>query len=376
MRDVHARLTAWMRRLGMDVSVDAAGNIRGLYAASGPSRSAPRLLIGSHLDTVPNAGAFDGVLGVVLGVALIELLGGVRFPFAIEIVGFSEEEGVRFGTPFIGSRALAGTLDDALLERRDASGASVRDTIRAFGLDPALMEDARAPDNTLGYLELHIEQGPVLDTLGLPLGIVNAIVGQSRFDVVFGGRAGHAGTTPMDARRDALAGAAEWVTAVEREAASTPGLVATVGRLTVEPGASNVIAGRCLASLDVRHADDASRAAAVRRLTGCAGEIAARRHLEATCELRLDQPAVAMDPALVDLLERSVRQSGFPVHRMACGAGHDAMIMAARMPAAMLLVRSPGGISHHPEEAVVEDDVAVALAVARRCLDELARSAS
>jgi allantoate deiminase len=407
MRDVHARLKAWMDRLGMSVRIDAAGNLRGIYSSTlagphprslslgpaspgspraphsgrrrssragpaAPVPSIPRLFIGSHLDTVPHAGAFDGVLGVVLGLALVDLLGGRRFPFTIEVVGFSDEEGVRFGVPFIGSRALAGTVDDELLNRRDGDGRRMSDVIRSYGLDPERMHEARAGDESIGYLEFHIEQGPVLDNLGIPLGIVDAIVGQSRLDVVFLGIAGHAGTTPMTARRDALAGASEWIGVVEREASTTPGLVATVGRVEAQPGAANVIAGRCRASLDIRHANDTIRTEMRDRLIACAREIAMRRGLDVQCEPGGDQGTVTMDPWLVAMLERAVERRGFPVHRMLCGAGHDAMILASRMPAAMLLLRSPDGISHHPDESVVEGDVAAALAAGRQCLEEIA----
>ena len=199
MRDVHAYLGAWMQRAGMSVRVDDAGNLRGVYQASSPGR--PRLFIGSHLDTVPNAGAFDGVLGVVLAIALVDLLERQPLPFAIEVVGFSEEEGVRFGVPFIGSRALAGTMDTDLLELVDAHGRSVADAIRDFGLDPSCVNNARADDDALGYLEFHIEQGPVLDDLAIPLGVVNTIVGQSRVAATFTGSTNHAGTTPMRGRR-------------------------------------------------------------------------------------------------------------------------------------------------------------------------------
>jgi allantoate deiminase len=307
-------------------------------------------------------------------VALVHLLDGGRVPFSIEVVGFSEEEGVRFGVPFIGSRALAGTLDRDLLNRADATGARVVDAIRAFGLDEARIPEAHAERGARGYLEFHIEQGPVLDGLGLPLGIVEAIAGQSRLDVTFSGASNHAGTTPMDARRDALAGAAEWIVAVERHAHATPGLVATVGWIAASPGATNVIAGSCHASLDVRHADDEVRRAAVTRLTTLACDIAATRSLSTGWETRVDQPAVKMDTTLVDALTRAVTSSGAPVHRMVSGAGHDAMIVASCMPAAMLFVRSPRGISHHPDETVIEEDVAAALSVGREFLDELARA--
>ena len=355
MHAVHGCLRSWMEAAGMTVTVDHVGNLRGCYQAARPR--APRLFIGSHLDTVPRAGAFDGILGVVLGVALIKVLTGRRLTFEIEVVGFSEEEGVRFGIPFIGSRALVGDLDEELLAR------GVSEAIAAFGLDPTRIKEAQVGPDALGYIEFHIEQGPVLDILGLPLGVVDAIVGQTRGDMAFEGTANHAGTTPMNLRHDALAGAAEWIGAVEREARATSGLVATVGSLNVSPGADNVIAGIAKASLDVRHADDAVRRGSVSRLTECAQQIATRRGLTMQWEPRLDQPAVAMDPGLMNLFP--------PAHRMTSGAGHDAMIMTRRMPAAMLFLRSPGGISHHPDEAVLVEDVAAALESGMTFLERL-----
>lgn len=369
MREVHARLTQWMERAGMTVAVDAAGNLRASYP--GTSDNGQRLVIGSHLDTVPHAGAFDGVLGVVMGVALVDLLERRDLPFAIEVVGFSEEEGVRFGIPFIGSRALAGTLDEELLARRDAAGTSVRDAIVHFGLDPARLPEARIKD-CLGYLEFHIEQGPVLDSLSLPLGVVTAIVGQTRLNLTFTGAANHAGTTPMDARRDALAGAAEWIALVEKEARDVFDLVATVGRLEVAPGATNVIAGRAIASLDVRHEDAGTRKSCVERLVSAARAIALRRNLGVTVDARLDQSTVPMNDGLTALVARAVDRTGSPLHLMTSGAGHDAMILAPQMPVAMLFLRSPGGISHHPDENVYEGDVAAALAVGRQLIEDLA----
>src|SRR5882672_10213316 len=213
MHQVHAELRSRMERLGMAVSIDAVGNLRGYYPAkTGP---APRLIIGSHLDTVPHAGAFDGVLGVVMGIALVEALQGKRLSLGLEVVGFSEEEGVRFTFPFIGSRALAGTLDAHALERRGPDGLSIADAIRSFGLDPTHLPAAKLAENTVGYLEFHIEQGPVLESLNCPLGIVEHVVGQSRAAICFTGKAGHAGTTPMKLRHDALAAAAQWTTIVE-----------------------------------------------------------------------------------------------------------------------------------------------------------------
>ena len=374
MRDVHTSLAAWMARAGMTVRVDAIGNIRGVYppkVSSAPAGPPARFYIGSHLDTVPNAGAFDGVLGTIMAIALVELLAEKRFPFAIEVVGFSDEEGVRFGAPFLGSRALAGTFDAALLDRTDEGGRSLRDAVRQFGLDPSRIPDARAAENALGYLEFHIEQGPVLENLNLPLAVVDVISGQSRAELTFEGAAGHAGTTPMKMRKDALACAAAWIGEVEREALTTSGLVATVGRIAVEPGAGNVVAGRAVVSLDVRHPADRMRKAAAERLLKAAEEMATRRGLTLTCEPRLDQASVAMDPTIAAMLDRALERSGAPAHRMSSGAGHDAMVVASIMPVGMLFLRCEGGISHHPAENVREDDVAAALEAGLKFLDEL-----
>ena len=364
MHAVHEQVRDWMERAGMSVRVDPAGNIRGFYSAD--RSSAPRLYVGSHLDTVPNAGAFDGILGVVLGIALVEALGGRRLPFGIEVIGFSEEEGVRFGVPFIGSRAFIGDIDAGLL-------AKIADAIETFGLDPARISEARAAEEALGYLEFHIEQGPVLEHLDSPLAVVDAIAGQSRFEVCFHGQANHAGTTPMTLRRDALAAAAEWITNVEHEARMVAGAVATVGRLEASPGASNVISGSARASLDVRHACDADRLRLTTRLLQAAERIASGRCLRVSWDERLDQPAVAMNPDLASLLENAVAAAGLPVHRMPSGAGHDAMICARRMSAAMLFLRSPGGVSHHPDETVLPADVSAALDVGVRFLEALER---
>jgi allantoate deiminase len=369
MREVHAQLARWMRGIGMTVGVDAAGNLRGTVGPGTPG--AARLYIGSHLDTVRSAGAFDGVLGVVLAIALVEGRARRPAPFEIEVVGFSEEEGVRFGVPFIGSRALVGTCDEALLDRRDTAGRSVRDALGDFGLNPALLGEARVAIDRTAYVEFHIEQGPVLERLNLPVGVVDAIGGQSRLDVTFSGAARHAGTTPMSDRRDALAGAAEWVAAVERHAVATAGLVATVGRIATEPGTPNVIAGRATASLDVRHAEDAIRTGAVDALVERAAEIATRRGLSMDTTTHLDRAGVAMDAALTNELARAVERTGVPCHRLTSGAGHDAMVMASAMPAAMLFLRSPGGISHHPDEDVLVEDVAAALAVGQHFLEQL-----
>ena len=372
MRDCHREITKWLLAAGAEVTVDAAGNLRGLYAAALPA--APRLLLGSHLDTVPNAGAFDGVLGVVIAVALLESLEGRRLPFAIEIAGFSEEEGVRFGTPFIGSRALVGRLDEELLNRQDSTGVSVRTAIKNYGLNPADIPRAALTDDTLAYLEFHIEQGPVLESVGRAVGIVEAIAAQTRMEFVFRGRANHAGTTPMHLRRDAIAAAAEWIVAVERTANNHRGLVATVGQITAKPGVTNVIAGEARLSLDVRHKSDAILGGAADAVVRMAREIAERRGLTLCHSVLLSQRAVAMDPFLVNQIEEATRSTGCQPHRMASGAGHDAMILAERVPAAMIFLRSPGGISHDPAESVEVEDVAKALACGLHLLDQLAIS--
>jgi len=372
MRDVHREIAAWLEPLGAEIKIDAAGNFRAIYSAK--ETNAPRLLIGSHLDTVPDAGCFDGILGVVLGVALLETLHGDHLPFAIELLGFSEEEGVRFGAPFIGSRAVVGTLDEDLLSREDKRGITVRRAIEDFGLRPGEIPDARLMGEILGYLEFHIEQGPVLDELGLPLAAEEAIVGQSRLELTFIGRANHAGTTPMHSRQDAIAGAAEWIAMVEKEGRRVSGLVATVGKIDAKPGARNVIAGEATVTLDVRHRDDEIRVRAVHELVRQAEEIAKRRRLSLRRGAELSQPSVAMDPQLVAQIEDAIRKAGCEPHRMVSGAGHDAMILAEKFPAAMIFVRSPLGISHSPEENVTVEDVEKAIGAGANLLEQLASS--
>lgn len=372
MRDCHREITKWLTAAGAEVTVDAAGNLRGFYAAA--QSTAPRLLLGSHLDTVPNAGAYDGVLGVIIAIALLESLEGRRLPFAIEVIGFSEEEGVRFGTPFIGSRALVGRLDEELLNRQDGNGISVRSAIKKFGLDPTQIPRAALQDDTLAYLEFHIEQGPVLESLGRPLAAVEAVAGQTRMEFTFLGRANHAGTTPMHLRHDAIAAAAEWIIAVERTAHNHPGLVATVGQIEAKPGATNVIAAEARVTLDVRHKSDDIRDRSAETLVRLAHEIAERRGLTLRQSVLLSQQAVAMDPYLIDQIQEAIRSTGCQPHRMTSGAGHDAMILAEKIPAAMIFLRSLGGISHDPAESVEVEDVAKALECGLHLFEQLAIS--
>lgn len=359
VKDVHAWLTKRLSALGIEARVDAAGNLRGIYAGKRPD--APRLLIGSHIDTVPDAGAYDGVLGVALALALLESLNGRRFEYAIEFVAFSEEEGVRFGFPFIGSRALIGELNEEHLQRSDGAGITLLQAIRDFGLEPSGIAQAALDSKVVAFVEFHIEQGPVLESLNASIGVVEAIAGQSRLEVVFRGEANHAGTTPMGLRKDALAAASEWILAVEKFARETAGLTATVGAITASPNASNVVPGYVKLSLDVRHASDLARFQAVEHLVRKSESISSARRVSPEVRSCLDQPAVRLSEQLIAELESAIRATGHPVHRMVSGAGHDAMVMAKKLPSAMLFVRSPGGISHHPAETVLVEDVQAAL---------------
>jgi allantoate deiminase len=358
MRDCMQAVQGWMEAAGMQVVTDAAGNLRGRY----PGSSSTSLMIGSHLDTVPNSGAFDGVLGVMMGLALIEGLEGGKLPFAIELVGFSEEEGVRYSLPFIGSRALVGRLGAELLETKDGDGVSLARALTSFGLDPSKLDQCVISDDVAAYLEFHIEQGVLLESEDMSLGVVQAIAGQSRAEITFTGRAGHAGTTPMRLRNDAVAGAAEWISEVESVALRTPSMVATVGDLRTHPGAGNVVAGQLRASLDVRHGEDAVRHRAVDHLLAEAVSIAKRRGLTTVSKMLMDQPAVTMDARLCALAQDAIRGIGIKPLSMVSGAGHDAMILAERVPSTMIFLRSPGGISHHPDESVRPEDVRNALA--------------
>jgi len=364
MRECLGYFQAWAERIGMvNVHVDVAGNFR----AGMPGSGSKKLVIGSHLDSVPNAGPFDGVLGVVMGMVIAESYGDAP-GCELEIVGFSEEEGVRFHRPFIGSMAFVSGLGDEVLNLLDDSGVSVAQAIQGFGLN---LEQVSKPqmDSADGYLEFHIEQGPVLESLGLPLAVVDAIAGQTRATIEFVGQANHAGTTPMNLRRDALCAAAEWTLFVERTAQQTIGLVATVGSFKVAPDAVNIVPGRAVLSLDVRHSQDAVRNSAFDAAIRRGKEIAARRNVQFRWALRLEQKAVPMNAELTLLIEEAISSTGAKPHRMTSGAGHDAMIVAQHIPSGMIFLRSPGGISHHPDESVLAEDVELALRAGRAFVD-------
>lgn len=393
---VHALLRAEMEALGMSVRTDSAGNLRGIYHAQkavssfadpgfpanvlgslgwgggGPASALPipTLLVGSHIDTVPDAGRYDGILGVALPIALIRALDGQRLPYAIEIIAFSEEEGVRFKLPFIGSRALIGDFTPEDFARTDADGISIAQAIRSFGLNPENLADAALTPGTFAFFEPHIEQGPVLESLGLTLGIVTTIIGQSRLGLTFHGQANHAGTTPMRFRKDALAAAAHWITEVEAYTKGDPELLATAGSIQASPGAANVIAGAVTVSLDVRHPSDEARLSAVAALVAKAEACAQSRGLTLAIVDRGAQASVPMDESLREAL--TLAAAPFAPHAMPSGAGHDAMILARKLPAAMLFLRTPGGLSHHPSESVSAEDIAAAILTCLNFLHSLA----
>lgn len=350
-------VAGWMRDAGMEVREDAAGNILGRYEGKRPGL--PALLLGSHLDTVRDAGKYDGMLGVVTAIAVVAELNrtGRRLPFAVEVIGFADEEGTRFQSTLIGSRAVAGTFEPSVLEARDADGTALADAMRAFGLDPAAVSTAaRRPQDVLAYAELHIEQGPVLESLGRAVGVVTAIAGATRYAVTVTGTAGHAGTVPMHLRRDALAAAAEMVLAVEEIASGRDRLVGTVGRIEASPGATNVIPGRVRFTIDLRADRDPVRAERADALLARLRAIAERRGVELAVEVLHDSPAVACHPALMERFAAAAAAEGLEAPELPSGAGHDAMALAPLAPVAMLFVRCDRGISHNPAESVTAAD--------------------
>jgi len=372
----HARaaemIEGWMRDAGLATRRDAAATIIGRREGTDPG--AGTLLLGSHQDSVKNGGAFDGMMGVLLPILAIEALGDTPLPFAVEIVAFADEEGVRFPTALLGPRALAGTLDPAVLDLEDRGGTSLGEALGGFGGDPdALAGLARDPENVIGFVETHIEQGPVLEAEGLPLGIVTAICGIERHEVAITGRAAHAGTTPMELRHDALAAAAELVGAVERVCGETANAVGTVGRLEVSPNVVNAVPGRVALSVELRSADDATRHAVRASVEAAAREAAERRGCACEMACTYEQPARACDPGLRAGLERAVAASGSRPLSLMSGATHDASAMADLCPMAMLFVRCRGGVSHHPDEYASPEDMGAAVEALRLFLLDRAR---
>ena len=352
-------MLGWMREAGMQAKLDAIGNAAARYEGDRPGL--PCLMLGSHLDTVRDAGKYDGMLGVISAIECVHDLHyrKKRLPFAIEVIGFGDEEGVRFGTTLLGSRAVAGIFDARSLEAKDPAGKAMRDALSEFGLEPKrIPELARKKGQVLAYAELHIEQGPVLEAEGLPVGVVTAINGFSRLRVTLRGVAGHAGTVPMNLRRDALAGAAECVLAAEKIAKGHPELVATVGRIEAKPGAINVIPGEVGFTVDVRAPQDPLRKHAVAAIRSQIEQVSKDRKLECEIELLQEFGVTTCAPWLMAQMDQAVARQGFRVRRLPSGAGHDGMALGAITDICMLFVRCKGGISHSPLESITEADAA------------------
>ncbi|TGD99326.1 allantoate amidohydrolase [Methylobacterium nonmethylotrophicum] len=360
-----------MRAAGLAARIDAAGSVVGRIEGREPGL--PALVLGSHIDSVVDAGRYDGPLGVAAGLVVAEELSGLPLPFALEVVAFGDEENVRFPTSLSTSKAWAGQYKPDWLDGRDAAGTTLREALRGFGGDPdGIPALARRPAEIAGYLEVHIEQGPALEAAAQPVGVVSAIVGLTRARCTVTGEANHAGTVPMGMRRDALAAAAEMALAVERLGEGVPGAVATVGSLAVVPGAVNVIPGRVDFTLDVRAPDDADRESLFQAIQAECRTIAARRRLGFSSETFMDNQAVALDPGLQAALERTARRLGHAPLRLPSGATHDAVAMAALGPSAMLFVRCRGGISHNPAESITVEDADAATRVLLGTVRDLA----
>lgn len=360
----------WMADAGMSVRVDPIGNVIGRCEGNRPSL--PCLMLGSHLDTVRDAGKYDGMLGVVMAIECVDALAPriPRLPFAIEVVAFADEEGVRFGSTLLGSRAVAGTFQFDVLDKTDKDGLSMREAMRRFELDPAAIPSAaRRREEVFAYAELHIEQGPVLEAEALPVGVVTAINGATRLAVEIRGMAGHAGTVPMSSRQDALAAAAECVLEVERACSQTPELVGTVGQIEAHPGATNVIPGIARFTIDVRSPRDAERIVAVNEIRAAAQRICARRKVALNIVQTHQGGTAACASWLMQQIGEAIAAEGLQVRQLPSGAGHDGMAMVSLTDIGMLFVRCKDGISHNPAEAVTPEDVATGARVFQRFIE-------
>ncbi|MEY2410087.1 MAG: allantoate deiminase [Verrucomicrobiota bacterium] len=373
MHRANEAVSGWMREAGMTTRVDAIGNLCGRY--EGAKGATQTFLLGSHLDTVRDAGRFDGALGVITAIACVQCFAenGRRLPFAIEILAFADEEGVRFHSTYLGSRALCGVIGEADLQRTDRDGVCLEEAIRKFGGDPAALKTCRRdPSELLGYAEVHIEQGPVLQDQQRALGVVWAIAGQTRLEASFAGRAAHAGTTPMGLREDALVAAARFIRDAQLIARQHPGLVVTVGQIEAHPGASNVIPGFVKLSVDVRHPEDAVRCDACELLAVTAAFGAAHERVELGWNIIQATRSITCSPELTALLTESIGE-GKATISLCSGAGHDAATLAAITPVVMLFVRCKDGISHHCDESVHESDVEAAIRVMGDFLQRVAQ---
>jgi allantoate deiminase len=373
-REHHAAadlILGWMREAGMLASLDAIGNVGGRYEGNRPGL--PCLMLGSHYDTVRDAGKWDGPLGLITAISCIADLHrrGRRFPFAIEVTGFADEEGVRFASTLLGSRAVAGTFNERVLADRDEAGISMRDALIEFGLDPDhIGAAARAPSELLAYIELHIEQGPVLEAQNLPVGVVTAISGATRLAASLTGMAGHAGTVPMALRRDALTGAAECIVAIEELCRTDPGgLVGTVGYIHANPGATNVIPGQVSFTMDIRATTDTHRRKAVADIVRRVESIAKARKLQLQVDVTHENRTVPCAPWLRSQIAEAIAGEGFPVFELPSGAGHDGMAMIDIADIGMVFVRCRGGVSHHPDEHVEMADADAGARVLLRLIE-------
>ncbi len=374
-RQANALAGILMQSTGMEVRTDAIGNVIGRLEGTSDKRA---LLLGSHLDTVRDAGKFDGPLGVIAPIVCLELLkaDGIALPFAVEIIGFCDEEGVRFPSTLLGSRALAGTLAPEVLEECDGKGISIAEALKAFGQDPAEIDTAkRNPSDFLGFVEVHIEQGPVLEGENLPVGLVTAISGAARYTVAVTGMAGHAGTVPMGLRKDALVAASECIIAIEQICLSLPDVVGTVGMIQSKPGAGNVIPGLVEFSLDLRSSKDTTRNDAEKQILGAINDIAKKRRVTIDTQKTYEAAGVNCDDWLSDQLGSAIEKSGYTLRSLPSGAGHDAMALADLTRIAMLFVRCAGGISHNPAESITVEDAEATVQVLRQLLTNFAADA-
>jgi allantoate deiminase len=362
----HAQAAAmvrdWMTQAGLTTEIDAIGNVVGRSALI---PAAPTLLLGSHIDTVRNAGKYDGNFGVLAAIGAVQQAGPL--PYNIEILAFGDEEGVRFPATLAGSRAVAGSFDPATLNMGDADGITLKTALETFGCDPAQIP-AIARQNIAAYIELHIEQGPILEAENLAVGIVTAIAGASRFSVIVTGIAGHAGTVPMSLRRDALTAAAEMILKIETVGRSAPDLVATVGTIAVRPGAPNSVPGGARFTIDLRAPEDATRHRIAAQIADTIQCIATKRGVTAALTQTHDAPATLCAPWLQNQLASAVKHLGIAPRYLPSGAGHDGMAIATLCPIGMMFVRCKGGISHTPEESITEADAALAVAALTRFL--------
>lgn len=368
-RSANNLVAEWMEQAGMSVHEDAIGNVIGRY--EGSTANAPAIMLGSHLDTVLMAGKYDGMLGVLSGLACVEHLAAnsQRLPQAIEVIGFADEEGVRYQSTFLGSRAIAGEFDFEQLDRLDKDGISMRDALIGFGKNPDDLTSAiRRPEEIAAYLEIHIEQGPVLEQENLGVGVVTAIAGATRLMVTICGEAGHAGTVPMTLRRDALVAAAECISSIEKICTGPVDLVGTVGSIKAEPGAGNVIPGRVEFTVDIRAAEDTCRKTAVDTVIAQLHDICEQRHLQINVDTVHNEPSEVCDSALIEHISDAISACQPRVLKLTSGAGHDAMVMTHITASGLIFVRCAGGISHNPAESITVDDAALGAEVMCRSL--------